>query len=119
MQRNSLIKRNALPAAIAAGLLASGQAAAQAQTGEGAENLLMEEIVVTATRRESTVTEIPYNISAISGEFIERSKILSTGELLRGVPGANVIDYGARNAGNVNTIRIRGLAVDSMRSSDT
>jgi iron complex outermembrane receptor protein len=114
MHRNSLIKRNTLSAAIATALLASGQAVmAQDQAGEANENLLMEEIVVTATRRESTVAEIPYNISAVSGEFIERSKIISTGELLRGVPGANVIDYGARNSGNVNTIRIRGLAVDS------
>jgi outer membrane receptor protein involved in Fe transport len=114
MHSKSLIKRNALSASIATALLVSGQSVlAQDQTGEEDKNLLMEEIVVTATRRESTVAEIPYNISAISGDFIERSKIMTTGELLRGVPGANVIDYGARNAGNVNTIRIRGLAVDS------
>ena len=112
MNTSTRITRNALSAAITAGLLASGQAAlAQEQGGE--DNLLMEEIVVTATRRDSTIVEVPYNISAVSGEFIERGKIMTTGELLRGVPGANVIDFGARNAGNVNTIRIRGLAVDS------
>ena len=77
-----------------------------------------EEITVTATRRESTIVEIPYNISAVSGDFIESGKIMTTGELLRGVPGANIIDYGARNAGNVNTIRIRGLAVDSSINVD-
>lgn len=114
MHTKSVIKKTTLSASIAAALLVSGHSAfAQNQAGEAEENLLMEEIVVTATRRESTVVEIPYNISAISGDFIERSKIMTTGELLRGVPGANVIDYGARNAGNVNTIRIRGLAVDS------
>jgi outer membrane receptor protein involved in Fe transport len=111
MNSNSMTKRNVLSAAITAGLLASGQTAiAQDDTGE---NLLMEEIVVTATRRDATIAEIPYNISAVSGEFIERGKIMGTGELLQGVPGANMIDFGARNAGNVNTIRIRGLAVDS------
>jgi outer membrane receptor protein involved in Fe transport len=109
-----MINRNALSAAITTALLASGQAVlAQEQAGEAEENLLMEEITVTATRREATITEIPYNISAVSGDFIERGKIMTTGELLRGVPGASVVDYGARNAGNVNTIRIRGLAVDS------
>jgi outer membrane receptor protein involved in Fe transport len=114
MHSKSVIRKNTLSASIAAALLVSGHSAiAQEQVGEAEENLLMEEIVVTATRRESTIVEIPYNISAVSGEFIERSKIMTTGELLRGVPGANVIDYGARNAGNVNTIRIRGLAVDS------
>jgi outer membrane receptor protein involved in Fe transport len=112
MNSSTRITKNALSAAIAAGLLASGQTAlAQDQNGE--DNLLMEEIIVTATRRDSTIVEVPYNISAVSGEFIERGKIMTTGELLRGVPGANVIDFGARNAGNVNTIRIRGLAVDS------
>jgi outer membrane receptor protein involved in Fe transport len=114
MKSSSLINRNALSAAITTALLAAGQTAlAQEQTDESEANLLMEEIVVTATRRESTISDIPYNISAVSGEFIERGKIMTTGELLRGVPGANVIDFGARNAGNVNTIRIRGLAIDS------
>jgi outer membrane receptor protein involved in Fe transport len=78
----------------------------------------MEEIIVTATRRDATVAEIPYNISAVSGDFIESGKILSTGELLQGVPGANMIDWGARNSGNVNAIRIRGLAIDSSINMD-
>jgi outer membrane receptor protein involved in Fe transport len=91
---------------------------AQEQTGEAAEASAMEEVIVTATRRESTVAEIPYNISAVSGDFIDSGKILSTGELLRGVPGANMIDFGARNSGNVNAIRIRGLAIDSSINMD-
>jgi len=110
-----MIKRNTLSAAISAALLAASQSAAlmaQEQADE-AENVLMEEIIVTATRRESTVAEIPFNISAVSGDFIDSGKILTTSELLRGVPGANIIDFGARNSGNVNTIRIRGLAIDS------
>jgi outer membrane receptor protein involved in Fe transport len=49
----------------------------------------MEEIVVTATRRESTISDIPYNISSFSGEFIERGKIMTTGELLRGPQGSS------------------------------
>jgi outer membrane receptor protein involved in Fe transport len=91
---------------------------AQEQAGEATGASVMEEIIVTATRRESTVAEIPYNISAVSGDFIDSGKILSTGELLRGVPGANVIDFGARNSGNVNAIRIRGLAIDSSINMD-
>jgi outer membrane receptor protein involved in Fe transport len=91
---------------------------AQDQAGEAEDSSLMEEIIVTATRRESTIVEIPYNISAVSGDFIETGKIMTTGELLRGVPGANVIDYGARNAGNVNSIRIRGLTIDSSAQQD-
>jgi hypothetical protein len=78
----------------------------------------LEEIIVTAQRRDQTVAEIPYNISAVSGDYIDSGKILSTGELLQGVPGASVIDWGARNAGNVNAIRIRGLAIDSSINMD-
>jgi len=120
MLPNSLTRRNTLSAAITAALLATGPAPllAQGQTGEADEATAMEEIIVTATRRESTVVEIPYNISAVSGDYIDSSKILSTGELLRGVPGANVIDFGARNSGNVNAIRIRGLAIDSSINMD-
>jgi len=116
MHASNRIKRNTLSTAIAAALLAAGPGGAvlaQDQAGDAEDNLLMEEVVVTATRRESTIAEVPYNISAVTGDFIERGKIMTTGELLRGVPGANVIDYGARNSGNVNTIRIRGLAIDS------
>lgn len=119
MSSNNLIKKNTLSAAITAALLASGQLAmAQEQSVDSDDEFMMEEIIVTATRRESTLADIPYNISAVSGDFIESGKIMTTGELLRGVPGANVIDFGARNAGNVNTIRIRGLALDSTISQD-
>lgn len=121
MYSSSLIKRNSLSVAIAAALLATGQSAilmAQEQADEAGDSSLMEEIIVTATRRESTIVDIPYNISAVSGNFIESGKIMTTGELLRGVPGANVIDYGARNSGNVNSIRIRGLTIDSSAQQD-
>jgi outer membrane receptor protein involved in Fe transport len=91
---------------------------AQEPAGEAAEASTMEEVIVTATRREQTIAEIPYNISAVSGDFIDSGKVLSTGELLQGVPGANMIDWGARNSGNVNAIRIRGLAIDSSINMD-
>jgi outer membrane receptor protein involved in Fe transport len=118
--KSTRLKRKALSATITAALLAAGQSTllAQEQAGEAEEATAMEEIIVTATRREETVAEIPYNISAVSGDFIDSGKILSTGELLRGVPGANVLDWGARNAGNVNAIRIRGLAIDSSINMD-
>lgn len=110
--------RKALATAVTTALvtsLAAPSALAQDQEGNAG---VMEEIIVTATRRESTIAEIPYNISAVGGDFIDAGKILTTGELLRGVPGASVIDFGARNAGAVNAIRIRGLAIDSNVNMD-
>jgi outer membrane receptor protein involved in Fe transport len=117
MHSKRQINRKALSSAITAALLAAGQTAVFAQDSAEEANV-MEEITVTATRRETTIVEIPYNISAVSGDFIEAGKVMTTGELLRGVPGAQMIDFGARNSGNVNTIRIRGLAIDSSINGD-
>lgn len=115
MNREHMPARASLSAAISAALLGTFSLPALAQDED---MTALEEVVVTATRRETTIAEIPYNISAVGGEFIEKGKILSTAELLRGVPGASVVDYGARNAGAVNAIRIRGLAIDSNINMD-
>ncbi len=112
-------ERKALSTAITTSLLASLAVPALAQNSADQDgDLLVEEIVVTATRRETTMVEIPYNISAISGDFIDKGRIQDTGELLQGVPGAATIDFGARNSGAVNAIRIRGLAIDSNVNMD-
>jgi iron complex outermembrane receptor protein len=78
----------------------------------------LEEVVVTATRRAENILDVPYNISAISGEQIEARQILDTPELLRSIPGVGIVDRGARNAAVVNSIRIRGLNVDSSALGD-
>ena len=75
-------------------------------------------IVVTAQGRQQTVQEIPYNISAISGEELERSQIIDQSELMRHIPGVSVVDRGYRNSGVMNGIMIRGLNVDSSTLGD-
>ena len=72
----------------------------------------VEEIVVTATSRESSLLDVPYNISTISGSDIEERAIQDTSELLRNFAGISTIDRGYRNAGTTNSARIRGLNVD-------
>lgn len=83
-----------------------------------ADDITFEEIMVTATRRAQSVQDIPYNISAVSGAAIEAAKVVDASELLRSIPGVADSDKGARNAGQVNGIRIRGLTVDSAIRSD-
>lgn len=78
----------------------------------------VEEVVVTATSRETSVLDVPYNISTISGDEIEKRSILDSAELLRSVVGISTIDRGQRNAGTISNIRIRGLNVDSGALSD-
>ena len=76
------------------------------------------EEVVTATARETTVLDVPYNISTLSGDEITNRAILDNGELLRNFVGISTIDRGYRNAGTTNNIRIRGLNVDSSALQD-
>ncbi len=87
------------------------------ETDEGAFNDI-EEVVVTATSRETSIFDVPYNISAISGSDIDSKGIQDTAELLRSFAGISTIDRGSRNAGTINNIRIRGLNVDSNALQD-
>ena len=80
--------------------------------------IVIDEIMVTATRRSTTIQDVPYNISAVSGLQIENSKMLDAAELLRSIPGVAITDRGPRNAGVINNIRIRGLNVDSSLNGD-
>ena len=76
------------------------------------------EEVVTATSRETTILEVPYNISTLSGDEISARTILDEGELLRNFVGISTIDRGYRNAGTTSNVRIRGLNVDSSLLQD-
>ena len=90
--------------------------APQAQEEEGSS--LFEEIVVTATRRETSVQDIPYNISAMSGDAMELQNMVDQYDVLRAMHGVTVVDRGYRNAGTVNSIVIRGLNVDNGQNGD-
>ena len=110
-------KFNKTPLALAVcGAVAGASPLAIAQDDSGAG--LFEEIVVTATARSTSVLDIPYNISAISGEAMEQQNIVNQYDLLRSMHGISVIDRGYRNAGTVNSIVIRGLNVDNGANGD-
>ncbi|MEM9254362.1 MAG: TonB-dependent receptor [Pseudomonadota bacterium] len=75
----------------------------------------LEEVVVTATRREASVQDIPINITALSSTMIERERLQDLVDIARRVPGLTVIDQGPRSG---NTVAIRGLTVDSIDARD-
>ncbi|MBX3431155.1 MAG: TonB-dependent receptor [Hyphomonadaceae bacterium] len=75
-------------------------------------------ITVTATRRSEDILDVPYNITAVSGQQIEEARMRDSTELLRSVPGVSVVDRGERNAAVINGVRIRGLNVDSAALGD-
>ena len=96
------------------GLAASAPAFAQ-DTQAQAE---LSPVIVTATRREQDILDVPYNISSMSGDDIALRQMFDAPELLRAIPGVGVVDRGPRNASVVNGIRIRGLNVDSAALGD-
>ena len=69
----------------------------------------IEEIVVTAGRREQNLIDVPYNISAVSGQSLEAAGVTSLTDIARLLPGINVPDLGPRASSSNSNIVIRGL----------
>lgn len=99
------------------GALAGTSPVALAQSID-ADSGSLPEIIVTASRREQSIQDIPYNISAVDGADIEDQNIFETAELMRTISGVSVIDRGYRNAGHVNSLIIRGVNVDNGVNGD-
>lgn len=84
--------------------------AQQAPAGGGEE--ASAEIVVTATRRSESIINVPYNISAISGDALAKGNITDIAGLAQRMPGIAFVDRGARDASVGSTIIIRGITTD-------
>lgn len=66
---------------------------------------LLEEILVTAQKREQSVQDVPIAITALSGEFIESRNILSVSDLEKFTPGLRI----AQQDASKTFLRIRGV----------
>ena len=99
------LRSKAALAATAAALTISSTVNAQDDTNVESE-VALEEIVVTATKREQSLDEIPFSIQAFSTEAIERAAFRDLSELITFVPGASEalsVSIGRRN------YQIRGI----------
>ena len=74
-----------------------------------------EAVVVTATRIEEPLQQVPMSISAVTGADIERRAIGNLTELARWTPGLTVVDQGARGS---NVVIVRGLHTDAINASE-
>ncbi len=95
-----------LPAAVTLALAVPFQASAQ-QT--------IEEIIVTATRREESLLDAPLSVTAISGDELQRQGVLDTLGLGAIVPNLTIGTEGARDA---TYIAIRGVSQNERRNTD-
>src|ERR1700722_10651678 len=70
----------------------------------------LEEVVVTASRREQTILDVPYSISAISGATLTENHIQSLSDLSHMVAGLSFVDQGPTSRSN---FVLRGINADS------
>ncbi|HTW37624.1 MAG TPA: TonB-dependent receptor [Steroidobacteraceae bacterium] len=89
----------------------TGSATAAQQTGGSTDtatpgNEVLQEVVVTAEKRSSTVQDTPISMTALSGALMQQEGIASLGDVIQAVPGISV-----RTAGPGQTeLEMRGLS---------
>jgi outer membrane receptor protein involved in Fe transport len=105
MDRRTL--RIAVAAALASSAGGLSQLATAQQAGASAGGGGLEEILVTATRREQNLQEVPISIVAITGEGLEMRGLDSLEDVGQSVPNI-VITGGGASTGNTS-FRVRGI----------
>ena len=79
-----------------------------------AQGSLLEEIVVTAQKREQAMQDVPISLAAFSGEQMSRLGITNSTDLVLQVPGLKVSGSGG---GAVSTFSIRGVTQNDFAAS--
>ena len=79
---------------------------ANAQYPETGDEGTVEEIIVTATKRASTIQDVPFSINAMSEQDIQRSGATNLEELSRNVAGLMMQDLGPGQS----QVAIRGVS---------
>lgn len=95
--------------AAALGTLGGGMAAA------GVQAATTDELIVTATRRDTGLQDVPYSMTAIGQEDIERLQIRDLSDIARWTPGLYQVDQGSREA---NLLIMRGINASNIGASE-
>ncbi|MDH4316701.1 MAG: TonB-dependent receptor [Gammaproteobacteria bacterium] len=99
------------PTLVALAATSIGCAAAPLALAQGNDSdSLFEEIVVTATKREQNIYEVPMSISAFSGDSIEAQGITDLVDVGKFVPNLNVTTFSAGHTSSANPF-IRGIGL--------
>jgi len=99
MEINATFRLTPVAGAIATALVPAQQVIAQDNSGA-----VLDEITVTATKRTTSVQDIPATIQAISAESLKAMGARHMEDYSRFVPSVNVVSYGAGS----NTVVFRG-----------
>jgi outer membrane receptor protein involved in Fe transport len=99
-----------LASAVAAVLAASPTQGVQAQTTETASGGRLEEIVVTAQRREESLQDVPLAIQALTGETLTQLNVTTVEEFVRFMPSVTTATLGPGQS----NIYMRGLSTGTL-----
>jgi len=109
---------------VLATLGAAGPHFSRAQTaeqGSGTASSALQEVVVTAERREENLMEVPMSVQAFSPEALDEKGLHNIDDLSRVAPGVTFLRNGMSSSGNYNDedsdISIRGI--DSTAGAST
>ena len=94
--------------AVSAVFLGSGIAFAQ-ESEEEQDQVVLEEIIVTAEKREQALSDVPMAIAAFGQETIENRGYTNLESFFRQVPSVSFLDGGAQR----KQVIIRGIAIDA------
>lgn len=98
------VLRPALLAAASVAALAGAPSIATAQTQE--EPTTVDDVIVTATKRDSTIQDIPFSINAQTQEDIQRSGAVNLEDLSRNVAGLTIQNLGPGQS----QVAVRGVS---------
>jgi len=79
-------------------------AASDVTTNQGSSASALQEIVVTATRREESLSKVPISITALTQESMDNLGVKDIADVVRFTPGLSIVDQG-----NFVSIAIRGI----------
>src|ERR1700722_11645563 len=105
-RRNQMGTITTLTAAVLSALY--GEAATAVPAAASDENAL-QEVVVTATRREVSAQDLPISITAVTGASLDQAGITDISGLAHSMAGVNMTDKGPFGGVNGATLIIRGL----------
>lgn len=112
LQTSRLRSRLAMGVSAAAFLSVAGPALAQQPPRETGPTVI-EELVVTAQRREEALQDVPIAVTALSGESLQNQRIEGGQDLLQQVPN---VSFGRGNFGGYN-FQIRGIGTALVTST--
>jgi len=92
---------------IAMGLFASGLANAQNDATGEEDSFVIEEVIVTAQKREESIHDIPVSVSALAGSKLEDIGASSLADYAAYVPGLN---FSSGGSPGLSTITLRGVS---------